>query len=132
MQGEEGKYTKEVYKILPLSLRIETLGGVATPVVLRGTPLPTKRTQVFSTANDNQEVVDIQVSMGESPIFKNNKLIGAFKLEGIPKALKGQPEIAVTFEIDTNLNITGRAIEQKSDKVLVLTLDSWSKSLLLN
>ena len=80
--------TPRRFDFLPLSIRIETLGGVGTPLVLRGTPLPAKRSQIFSTASDEQSGVEIQVALGESPIFKNNVPFGNFHFDGIPLSKK--------------------------------------------
>ncbi|HYF93972.1 MAG TPA: Hsp70 family protein [Symbiobacteriaceae bacterium] len=88
------------FKYLPLSIRLETLGGIATPLVLKGTPLPTKRSHVYSTAADNQDTVEIRVLMGESPLTKRCTVIGSVELKGIPPAPRGKPRISVIFEVD--------------------------------
>lgn len=88
--------------VTPLSLGIETLGGVFTALIDRNTTIPTKKSQVFSTAADNQNAVTISVSQGERPMAKDNKLLGQFNLEGIPPAPRGVPQIEVTFDIDAN------------------------------
>ena len=88
--------------VTPLSLGIETLGGVFTKLIERNTTIPTKKSQVFSTAEDNQSAVTIRVAQGEREMFQDNKLLGNFNLEGIAPAPRGVPQIEVTFDIDTN------------------------------
>src|SRR4029079_2043111 len=88
--------------VTPLSLGIETMGGIATKLIQRNTTIPTKKSQVFSTAEDNQTAVDIRVVQGEREFAKDNKLLGQFRLEGIPAAPRGVPQIEVTFDIDAN------------------------------
>tara|TARA_Y100000780_G_scaffold211112_2_gene209882 strand:- start:64071 stop:66008 length:1938 start_codon:yes stop_codon:yes gene_type:complete len=88
--------------VTPLSLGIETLGGVFTPLIDRNTTIPTKKSQVFSTAEDNQSAVTIRVSQGERPMAADNKTLGQFDLVGIPPAARGVPQIEVTFDIDAN------------------------------
>ena len=88
--------------VTPLSLSIETLGGVATPMIERNTTIPTKKSQVFSTASDMQTEVEIVVTQGERPMARDNKLLGNFRLTGIPPAPRGIPQIEVTFDIDAD------------------------------
>ena len=88
--------------VTPLSLGLETLGGVMTTLIPRNTTIPTKKTEVFSTAADNQTAVDIHVLQGERPMARDNKTLGNFRLDGIPSAPRGVPQIEVTFDIDAN------------------------------
>lgn len=88
--------------VTPLTLGIETLGGIATPLIERNTTIPTKKSQVFSTAEDNQTSVDIRIVQGERKFAKDNNLLGQFRLDGIPAAPRGVPQVEVTFDIDAN------------------------------
>jgi molecular chaperone DnaK len=88
--------------VTPLSLSVETLGGVATPIIERNTTIPTRKSQVFSTAADGQTQVEIHVVQGERPMATDNKSLGRFILDGIPPAPRGMPQIEVTFDIDAN------------------------------
>ena len=96
--------------VSPLSLGVETLGGVMTVMIPRNTTVPTRKTEVYSTADDNQTSVDIQVLQGERPMARDNKLLGNFRLDGIPPAPRGIPQVEVTFDIDANgiLHVTAK------------------------
>merc|ERR1711992_182618 len=88
--------------VCPLTLGIETVGGVMTKLIARNSVVPTKKSQIFSTAADNQQTVTIQVYEGERPMTKDNHILGKFDLTGIPPAARGVPQLEVTFEIDVN------------------------------
>ncbi|RMD62810.1 molecular chaperone DnaK, partial [Candidatus Parcubacteria bacterium] len=94
----------------PLSLGVETLGGVFTKLIERNTTIPTRESEIFSTAEDGQTAVDIKVYQGERPMARDNMLLGQFRLDGIPPAPRGVPQIEVTFDIDANgiLNVSAR------------------------
>jgi molecular chaperone DnaK len=96
--------------VTPLSLGLETLGGVMTVLIPRNTTIPSKKTEVFSTAADNQTAVDIHILQGERPMARDNKTLGNFRLDGIPPAPRGVPQVEVTFDIDANgiLNVTAK------------------------
>merc|ERR1719221_199515 len=96
--------------VTPLSLGVETLGGVATVLIARNTTIPTKKTEVFSTATDSQPSVEIVVLQGERQFAKDNKILGTFRLDGVPPAPRGVPQIEVTFDIDANgiLNVSAK------------------------
>ncbi len=108
--------------VTPLSLGIETMGGVMTKLVERNTTIPTRKSEVFSTADDNQTAVDIYVFQGERPMARDNKLLGNFRLDGIPPAQRGGPKIEVTFDIDANgiMNVTAR--DQSTGKEQKITI----------
>ncbi len=108
--------------VTPLSLGIETMGGVFTKLVERNTTIPTRKSEVFSTADDNQTAVDIYVFQGERPMARDNKLLGNFRLDGIPSAPRGMPKVEVTFDIDANgiLNVTAR--DQSTGKEQKITI----------
>jgi molecular chaperone DnaK len=108
--------------VTPLSLGIETMGGVMTKLVDRNTTIPTRKSEVFSTAEDNQTAVDIYVFQGERPMARDNKLLGNFRLDGIPPAKRSGPKIEVTFDIDANgiMNVTAR--DQSTGKEQKITI----------
>jgi hypothetical protein len=119
MSSEKEPRSKRKFRYLPLTLSIETLGGIATPLVLRGTPLPASRSKVFSTASDNQEAVEIKVMMGESPIAARNLHVASFTLSGIPQARRAEPRIVVNFEVDQECKVKASAVEKTSDSKIV-------------
>ncbi len=110
--------------VTPLSLGIETLGGVFTPLIDRNTTIPTKKSQVFSTAEDNQTAVTIKVYQGERKMAADNKLLGQFSLEGIPPSPRGMPQIEVTFDIDANGIVNVSAKDKASGKEQRVTIQS--------
>jgi molecular chaperone DnaK len=112
--------------VTPLSLGIETMGGIATKLIQRNTTIPTKKSQVFSTAEDNQTAVDIRVVQGEREFAKDNKFLGQFKLEGIPAAPRGVPQVEVTFDIDANGIVHVSAKDKASGKEQKITITSSS------
>ena len=108
--------------VTPLSLGIETLGGVMTKIIEKGTTIPTKKSQIFSTAEDNQTAVTIHVLQGEAELAKDNKSLGQFNLEGIPPAPRGVPQIEVTFDIDANGVLNVSAKDKTSGKEQKITI----------
>lgn len=112
--------------VTPLSLGIETLGGVTTKLIERNTTIPTRKSQVFSTAEANQTAVDIRVVQGEREFAKDNKLLGQFRLEGIPAAPRGVPQIEVTFDIDANGIVHVSAQDKATNKQQKITITSSS------
>ncbi|MBQ0028766.1 MAG: Hsp70 family protein, partial [Lachnospiraceae bacterium] len=112
--------------VTPLSLSIETMGGVATRLIERNTTIPTKKSQIFSTAADNQTAVDINVLQGERQFAKDNKSPGQFRLDGIPPARRGVPQIEVTFDIDANgiVNVSAKDLGTGKEQHITITAGS--------
>jgi molecular chaperone DnaK len=112
--------------VTPLTLSIETMGSVATPMITRNTTIPTKKTETFSTAADNQTEVEVHVMQGERPMAAQNRTLGKFKLGGIPPAPRGMPQIEVTFDIDANgiLNVTAKDKATNKDAKITITSSS--------
>lgn len=112
--------------VTPLTLGIETLGSVSTPLVPRNTTIPVSKSQVFSTAENNQTAVDIHVLQGERPMAKDNKSLGMFRLDGIPPAMRGMPQIEVTFDIDANGIVNVSAKDKATNKEQKITITNSS------
>jgi len=112
--------------VTPLTLSIETLGGVSTPMIPRNTTIPTKKTEMFSTAADSQTSVEVHVLQGERPMARDNRTLGKFHLTGIPPAPRGVPQIEVTFDIDANgiLNVTAKDLATGKDQKITITSSS--------
>ena len=112
--------------VTPLTLSIETLGGVATPMIERNTTIPTSKSQVYSTAADNQTSVEVHVMQGERPMAADNKSLGRFILDGIPPAPRGVPQIEVTFDIDANGILNVKAVDKATNKEQHITISGSS------
>jgi molecular chaperone DnaK len=112
--------------VTPLTLAIETQGGVATPMIPRNTTIPTKKTETFSTAADNQTSVEVHVLQGERPLASQDRTLGKFQLTGIPPAPRGVPQIQVTFDIDANgiLNVNAKDLATGKDQKIAITSSS--------
>jgi len=112
--------------VTPLTLSIETLGGVATAMIPRNTTIPTKKTETFSTAADSQTSVEVHVLQGERPLAAQNRTLGKFHLTGLPPAPRGVPQIEVTFDIDANgiLNVTAKDMATGKDQKITITSSS--------
>ncbi len=126
LAGDAGAGEILLLDVTPLSLSIETMGGVATRLIERNTTIPTKKSQVFSTAADNQTAVDINVVQGERQFAKDNKSLGQFRLDGIPPAMRGVPQIEVTFDIDANgiVNVSAKDLGTGKEQHITITAGS--------
>ncbi len=126
LSGEAGSGDILLLDVTPLTLGIETMGGVATPLIERNTTIPVKKSQVFSTAENNQTAVDIHVVQGERPLAADNKTLGRFRLDGIPAAPRGIPQIEVTFDIDANgiVNVTAKDLGTGKEQKITITASS--------
>ena len=126
LAGDAGAGEILLLDVTPLSLSIETMGGVATRLIERNTTIPTKHSQVFSTAADNQTAVDINVVQGERQFAKDNKSLGQFRLDGIPPARRGVPQIEVTFDIDANgiVNVSAKDLGTGKEQHITITAGS--------
>jgi molecular chaperone DnaK len=123
LKGEEGTGDIVLLDVTPLTLSIETMGGVATHLIERNTTIPTKKSQIFSTAADNQTAVDINVVQGERQFARDNKSLGQFRLDGIPPARRGVPQIEVTFDIDANgiVNVSAKDLGTGKEQHITIT-----------
>ncbi len=126
LAGDAGAGDILLLDVTPLSLSIETLGGVATRLIERNTTIPTKKSQIFSTAADNQTAVDINVVQGERQFAKDNKSLGQFRLDSIPPARRGVPQIEVTFDIDANgiVNVSAKDLGTGREQHITITAGS--------
>ena len=124
--GDAGAGDILLLDVTPLSLSIETMGGVATKLIERNTTIPTKKSQIFSTAEDNQTAVDIHVVQGERQFARDNKTLGQFRLDGIPPARRGVPQIEVTFDIDANgiVNVSAKDLGTGKEQHITITAGS--------
>ncbi len=126
LAGDAGAGEILLLDVTPLSLAIETMGGVATKLIERNTTIPVKKSQIFSTAEDNQTAVDIHVTQGERQFARDNKTLGQFRLDGIPPARRGVPKIEVTFDIDANGIVNVSAKDMGTGKEQHITITSGS------
>lgn len=126
LAGDSGAGDILLLDVTPLSLSIETLGGIATKLIERNTTIPTKKSQIFSTAADNQTAVDINVVQGERQFAKDNKSLGQFRLDGIPPARRGVPQVEVTFDIDANgiVNVSAKDLGTGREQHITITASS--------
>ena len=126
LAGDAGAGDILLLDVTPLSLSIETQGGIATRLIERNTTIPTKKSQVFSTASDNQTAVDIVVVQGERKFVRDNKSLGQFRLDGIPPARRGVPQIEVTFDIDANgiVNVSAKDLGTGKEQHITITAGS--------
>ncbi|MFR3728858.1 molecular chaperone DnaK [Lacrimispora sp.] len=126
LAGDAGAGDILLLDVTPLSLSIETMGGVATKLIERNTTIPTKKSQIFSTAADNQTAVDIHVVQGERQFARDNKTLGQFRLDGIPPARRGVPQIEVTFDIDANgiVNVSAKDLGTGKEQHITITSGS--------
>ena len=126
LAGDAGAGDILLLDVTPLSLSIETMGGVATRLIERNTTIPTKKSQIFSTAADNQTAVDINVVQGERQFARDNKSLGQFRLDGIPPAMRGVPQIEVTFDIDANgiVNVSAKDLGTGKEQHITITAGS--------
>ena len=126
LSGEGGAGDVLLLDVTPLSLSIETMGGIATKLIERNTTIPTKKSQIFSTAADNQEAVDIHVVQGERQFARDNKTLGQFRLDGILPAKRGVPQIEVTFDIDANgiVNVSANDLGTGKEQHITITAGS--------
>ena len=126
LAGDAGAGDILLLDVTPLSLSIETLGGIATKLIERNTTIPTRKSQIFTTAADNQTAVDIHVVQGERQFAKDNKTLGRFRLDGIPPAPRGVPQIEVTFDIDANgiVNVSAKDLGTGKEQHITITASS--------
>ena len=126
LAGDAGAGDILLLDVTPLSLSIETMGGIATRLIERNTTIPTKKSQIFSTAEDNQTAVDIHVVQGERQFARDNKSLGQFRLDGIPPARRGVPQIEVTFDIDANgiVNVSAKDLGTGKEQHITITAGS--------
>ena len=112
--------------VTPLSLGIETMGGIMTPLIQRNTTIPTRKSEVFSTASDNQTSVEVHVVQGERPLARDNRTLGRFHLVGLPPAPRGVPQIEVTFDIDANgiVNVSAKDLGTQKEQKITITASS--------